>query len=80
MNDFEAYQERHTEPQRREAPDWDSDRSVIFRETDNPNGIFTSAPKEAFKLGYFDVMCLLLNRMIGKFPLSSSNLIYGLSR
>ncbi|KAM0232655.1 hypothetical protein ACHAP5_010662 [Fusarium lateritium] len=65
MNDFEAYQERHTEPQRREVRDWDSDRSVIFRETDNPNGIFTSAPKEAFKLGYFDVMCLVLNRMIG---------------
>ncbi|KAF5665146.1 high-affinity methionine permease [Fusarium heterosporum] len=65
MNDFEAYQERHNEPQRREAPDWDSDRSVIFRESDNPNRIFTSAPKEAFKLGYFDVMCLVLNRMIG---------------
>ena len=62
-----AYQEHSREPPRREEPEWDSDRSVIFRETDNPNGIFTSAPKEAFKLGYFDVMCLVLNRMIGKF-------------
>lgn len=66
MNDFAAYQEHSREPPRREEPEWDSDRSVIFRETDNPNGIFTSAPKEAFKLGYFDVMCLVLNRMIGK--------------
>ncbi|ENH63944.1 High-affinity methionine permease [Fusarium oxysporum f. sp. cubense race 1] len=65
MNDFAAYQEHSREPPRREEPEWDSDRSVIFRETDNPNGIFTSAPKEAFKLGYFDVMCLVLNRMIG---------------
>lgn len=69
MNDFAAYQEHSREPPRREEPEWDSDRSVIFRETDNPNGIFTSAPKEAFKLGYFDVMCLVLNRMIGEFSL-----------
>lgn len=80
MNDFAAYQEHSREPPRREEPEWDSDRSVIFRETDNPNGIFTSAPKEAFKLGYFDVMCLVLNRMIGKCSSFLNTFRYDFSR
>ncbi|GKT65174.1 high-affinity methionine permease [Colletotrichum tofieldiae] len=29
------------------------------------NGIVTHAPKEGFRLGYFDVSCLVINRMIG---------------
>lgn len=33
---------------------------------ENPNEILTVAPKERFRLGYFDVMCLVMNRMIGK--------------
>ncbi|KAH6957978.1 amino acid permease-domain-containing protein [Ilyonectria sp. MPI-CAGE-AT-0026] len=32
---------------------------------ENPNEILTVAPKERFRLGYFDVMCLVMNRMIG---------------
>ncbi|KAF7553917.1 hypothetical protein G7Z17_g3276 [Cylindrodendrum hubeiense] len=32
---------------------------------ENPNEIVTVAPKERFRLGYFDVMCLVMNRMIG---------------
>ncbi|GKT75137.1 high-affinity methionine permease [Colletotrichum tofieldiae] len=31
------------------------------------NGIVTHAPKEGFRLGYFDVSCLVINRMIGKY-------------
>lgn len=34
--------------------------------TNNPNEIVTEAPQERFRLGYFDVMCLVMNRMIGK--------------
>ncbi|KAF5022560.1 hypothetical protein F66182_5393 [Fusarium sp. NRRL 66182] len=68
MDDFAAYQNSHRAgaPQR-ETPAWDSDQEGIFDDTDNPNDnrIYTSAPKEAFKLGYFDVMCLVMNRMIG---------------
>ncbi|KAF4454031.1 hypothetical protein F53441_3415 [Fusarium austroafricanum] len=66
MNDFAAYQDHHHEPRRSEEPGYDSDQNGIITTTvDNPNEIYTSAPKEAFKLGYFDVMCLVLNRMIG---------------
>ena len=46
----------------------DSDIEEIMGDPDNPNEIVTFAPKEAFKLGYFDVVCLVLNRMIGKRP------------
>lgn len=45
----------------------DSDRADIFLSDENPNQIVTFAPKERFRLGYFDVMCLVINRMIGEF-------------
>ncbi|TDZ19080.1 High-affinity methionine permease [Colletotrichum orbiculare MAFF 240422] len=32
---------------------------------DDSNGIVTHAPREGFRLGYFDVCCLVINRMIG---------------
>ncbi|WXC63072.1 hypothetical protein SNK03_008888 [Fusarium graminearum] len=66
MDDFAAYrnQSRQAEPPQRDARAGDSDFDSLF-EDDNPGQIYTSAPKEAFKLGYFDVMCLVLNRMIG---------------
>lgn len=68
MDDFAAYrnQSRQAEPPQRDARAGDSDFDSLF-EDDNPGQIYTSAPKEAFKLGYFDVMCLVLNRMIGTF-------------
>ncbi|KAF4972145.1 hypothetical protein FSARC_1220 [Fusarium sarcochroum] len=66
MDDFTAHQNHHhTEAPQRNVPAWDSDQEEIFGDPDNPNEIVTSAPKEAFKLGYFDVMCLVMNRMIG---------------
>lgn len=43
------------------------ERDEIFQADENPNQIVTFAPKEGFRLVYFDVMCLLVNRMIGKF-------------
>ncbi|KAI9166408.1 High-affinity methionine permease [Paramyrothecium foliicola] len=43
----------------------DSDRRRIIHESLNPNQIVTYAPKESFKLGYFDVLCLVVNFMIG---------------
>ncbi|GKT54393.1 high-affinity methionine permease [Colletotrichum tofieldiae] len=39
--------------------------SVIRRFDNNGNNIVTHAPKEGFRLGYFDVSCLVINRMIG---------------
>jgi hypothetical protein len=67
MDDFAAYrnQSRQAEPPQHDIRAADSDLDSIF-EDDNPGRVYTSAPKEAFKLGYFDVMCLVLNRMIGK--------------
>lgn len=44
----------------------DSDRLNIYDRNDNPNQIVTNAPKERFRLGYFDVMCLVVNFMIGE--------------
>jgi hypothetical protein len=68
MDDFATYQNqnRQAEPPQRDVRAVDSDIDSLFGD-DNPGQIYTSAPKEAFKLGYFDVMCLVLNRMIGKF-------------
>lgn len=49
-----------------DAESVDSDRLNIYHANDNPNQIVTFAPKERFRLGYFDVICLVLNRMIGR--------------
>lgn len=60
------------QPERRQrayAPSVDSDIRRLDDEEfegDNPNKIVTHAPKERFRLGYFDVICLIVNRMIGK--------------
>jgi hypothetical protein len=44
----------------------ESDRdSNEIRFRDVSNTIISSAPKERFRLGYFSVMCLVINRMIG---------------
>lgn len=32
----------------------------------NPDDIVTDAPAEQFRLGYLDVVCLILNRVIGE--------------
>ena len=56
----------HPNPHGEEEP-YDSDRRSIYEtHNDNPNEIVTYAPQERFRLGYFDVMCLVLNRMIGE--------------
>lgn len=47
-----------------DAESIDSDRRNVL-DNDNPHQIVTFAPKERFRLGYFDVICLVLNRMIG---------------
>lgn len=49
-----------------DAQSIDSDVHEMYAQDDNPNQIVTMAPKEAFRLGYFDVMCLVVNFMIGK--------------
>ena len=43
----------------------DSDRNKI-RHSHNPSAFLTSAPKEQLRLGYLDVMALVVNSMIGK--------------
>lgn len=54
----------HPPHTRADSPD--SDRDVLYDSLDsNPNKIITSAPEASFRLGYFDVMCLVFNRMIG---------------
>lgn len=66
MDDFAQFNQGHqAEARNREAPAMDSDIEEIMGDPDNPNEIVTFAPKEAFKLGYFDVVCLVVNRMIG---------------
>jgi len=55
------------------APDNDDRSSVLTfnpileanRQPINPDNITTDAPEEPFRLGYIDVICLVLNRMIG---------------
>jgi hypothetical protein len=43
----------------------DSERLYVY-DNENPNQIVTSTPKERFRLGRFDVLCLAVNRMIGR--------------
>ena len=38
----------------------------LEEEVGNPNEIVTQAPAEQFRLGYLDVICLVLNRVIGE--------------
>lgn len=54
------------EPQAADNETIDTDRQEILEGFDNPNQIVTFAPKEGFRLGFFDVTCLVLNRTIGK--------------
>ena len=69
MDDFPPSVTGHHRPEPRGGDEVsiDSDREGIYAEPDNPNQIVTHAPKERFRLGYFDVMCLVMNRMIGEF-------------
>jgi hypothetical protein len=46
--------------------DNNSDKDHL-REGDEDNRILTHAPEERFRLGYLDVMCLVINRMIGSY-------------
>ncbi|KAF2457315.1 amino acid permease-domain-containing protein [Lineolata rhizophorae] len=43
----------------------DSDSDVIFDEDEDPSAIHTSTPDERFRLGLYDIMGLVINRMIG---------------
>lgn len=68
MDDFRAHFAQSQHQQNQQAPDArsvDSDRQEIFNDNDNPGRIVTRAPRERFRLGYFDVMCLVVNFMIG---------------
>ncbi|KAF4983945.1 hypothetical protein FZEAL_770 [Fusarium zealandicum] len=65
MDDFAPYTSgRQTDPHDQNIQTVDSDQEDILGDPDNPNEIVTYAPKESFRLGYFDVMCLVMNRMI----------------
>ena len=48
-----------------ENSDADSDVVNLYESYDEQNQVFTRAPKERFRLGYLDVGCLLINRMVG---------------
>jgi hypothetical protein len=43
----------------------DRDDDSLYKNV-NPNRITTSTPEEGHRLGVFDVMCLVFNRMIGR--------------
>lgn len=50
-----------------------SDIGVILPEN-TKNAIITKAPEERFRLGYWDVIALVVNRVIGLFSYSSIEL------
>lgn len=66
MNDFPEHMRGFQREVAADNRSLDSDRDGIFAADENPNQIVTFAPKERFRLGYFDVMCLVMNRMIGE--------------
>ncbi|EEH39241.1 hypothetical protein PAAG_01703 [Paracoccidioides lutzii Pb01] len=55
--------------------DSDSDRYRPDDFDNDPNAIVTNAPEEPFRLGRFDVGCLVVNRMIGTGIFSSVGLV-----
>ena len=55
-------------PFHQSEPAFKSDLLDELNRTVNHNAIVTDAPKERFRLGYFDVACLVINRIIGKSP------------
>jgi amino acid transporter len=67
MNDFEHYLRNASGPEAQPVDNEsvDSAREDLYQDDGNPNQIVTFAPKERFRLGYFDVACLVINRMIG---------------
>ena len=68
MNNASAYDVYSARQQQRDddASSLDSMRRELReRPPPNPIEIVTDAPEERFKLGYIDVICLILNRMIG---------------
>lgn len=74
MDDFPVYASGghaggHGLGHRREH-DSDSDiqqfREDLVRDLEKPSQIVMFAPEERFRLGYLDVMCLVMNRMIGE--------------
>jgi hypothetical protein len=68
MEDFPAGMLGHGHNvQADDAQSIDSDRMNIYASNDNPSQIVTHAPKERFRLGYFDVLCLVVNFMIGEY-------------
>jgi amino acid transporter len=65
MDDFpaSALGDRGHQPDGRSSID--SDQRDIYAQNDNPTQIVTFAPRERFKLGLFDCVCLILNRTVG---------------
>lgn len=66
--DTSAYlaQHQHQHRQEDDASSIDTlQRGLRERPPPTDNGISTEAPDERFRLGYVDVVCLILNRMIG---------------
>lgn len=62
---FNPYAEPHRQRQDDESSMDTLRRGLRDRDTSRDNGIVTDAPGEQFRLGYIDVVCLILNRMIG---------------
>ncbi|KAK1676643.1 high-affinity methionine permease [Colletotrichum godetiae] len=65
MNDFPSSVGFYQEPRSAEEASVHSDIDEVIDTISDGNGIVTHAPKEGFRLGYFDVACLVINRMIG---------------
>ncbi|OHF04643.1 high-affinity methionine permease [Colletotrichum orchidophilum] len=65
MNDFPSSVGFYQEPRGAEEASIHSDIDGVIDNIGDGNGIVTHAPKEGFRLGYFDVACLVINRMIG---------------
>lgn len=66
MNDFPSSVGFYQEPRGAENESVHSDVDGVIDGISDANGIVTHAPKEGFRLGYFDVACLVINRMIGE--------------
>ncbi|KAF9869677.1 high affinity methionine permease [Colletotrichum karsti] len=75
MNDFPSSTGIFQEPRNADDNSSNSDAGIVLANIDqNGKGIVTHAPKEGFRLGYFDVSCLVINRMIEWKELSSLSL------
>lgn len=66
MDDFASHHARSRAHDDEDTNSFDTTRDRVIGASSNPTAIVYHAPKGRFRLGYFDIISLVINRTIGK--------------